>query len=78
MCTRPHFIKGRWLVLSIVCILLQDVKGNPKPEYEWPSEDEWKTEYSDHSSDSSSESAHKQEQVSHHSPFFVKVYLLNI
>ena len=80
MCTRPHFIKGRWLVLSIVllfCILLKD-NGSLKPEYEWPSENDWKRRYPDLFPDSSPESAHEKEQVSHHSPIFVKVYLLNI
>ena len=58
------------------CILLKDHEGNPKPEDEWPSEDDWKSEYLDLFPDSSPESAHEQEQVSHHSPIFVKVYLL--
>ena len=78
MCTRPHFIKGRWLVLSFFFFLLQDRKGNPKPEHKWPSENYWKREYPLIFPDSSPESAHEQEQVSHHSPIFVKVYLLNI
>ena len=75
MCTRPHFIKGRWVVLSIV-FLLQDLKGNPRLEHAWPSEDYWKRKYPDLFPNSTPESAHEQEQVSHHSPIFVKVYLL--
>ena len=78
MFTRPRFIKGRWVVLSIFRILLKDYKGNPKPEHELPSENYWKSEYPHLFPDSSPESVHEQEQVSHHSTFFVKVYLLNI
>ena len=71
MCTRPHFIKGRWVVLSIVLyFFLKDNKGNPKPEHEWPSENYWKRNYPDLFPNSSPESAHEQEQVSYHSPFF--------
>ncbi|CAH3105222.1 unnamed protein product [Porites lobata] len=39
-----------------------DYDGNPKPEHEWPLEDDRKTGYPDLSSDSSPESAHEQEQ----------------
>ena len=61
------------------CILLKDYEGNPKPEHEWPSEDDWKLlKYGPLFPNSSPKSAHEQEQVSHHSTIFVKVYLLNI
>ncbi|CAH3175571.1 unnamed protein product, partial [Porites evermanni] len=53
-----------------------DDEGNPKPEDEWPSENYWKSEYPHLFPDSSPESAHEREQVSHHSPISVKVYLL--
>ena len=60
------------------CILLKDYKENPEPEHEWPSENYWKSEYPHLFLDSLPESAHEEEQVSYHSPIFVKVYLLNI
>ena len=66
----------RGVVLSISCILLQDFEGNLKPEDEWPSEIYWKRQYPHLFPNSSPESAHEQEQVSHHSSIFVKVYLL--
>ena len=59
--------------------MLKDYKGNLKPEHEWPSESYWKLlEYRHLFPNSSLASAHEQEQVSHHSTIFVKVYLLNI
>ena len=57
-------------------MLLKDDGGNPEPEHEWPSENYWKRWYPHLFPDSSPESVHEQEQVSHHSPIFVKVYLL--
>ena len=66
-------------VLVLFCILGQVVGTlKPKPEHEWPSENFWKREYPDLFPNASPESAHEQEQVSHHSSIFVKVYLLNI
>ena len=62
----------------LFCILLKDDKGNPKPKHKWPSENYWKRRYPDLFPDSSPESVHEKEQVSHHSTMFVKVYLLNI
>ncbi|CAH3158749.1 unnamed protein product, partial [Porites evermanni] len=53
-----------------------DRKGNPKPVYKCPSENYWKRRYPDLFPDSSPESVHEKEQVSHHSTTFVKVYLL--
>ena len=64
------------MVLVLFCILLQDRKGNLEPEHKWPSENDWKRWYPHLFPDSSPESAHEQEQVSQHSPIFVKVYLL--
>ena len=55
---------------------MQDFEGNLIPEHEWPSENYGKSEFPHIFPDSSPESAHEQEQVSHHSPIFVKVYLL--
>ena len=66
----------RGVVLSISCILLQDFEGNLEPEDEWPSEIYWNWKYAHLFPNSSPESAHEQEQVSHHSSIFVKVYLL--
>ena len=61
-------------VLVLFCILLKDYKGNPEPEHEWPSENYWKSVYPHLFPNSSPESAHEQEQVSHHWTIFVKVY----
>ena len=69
-------LKGDGLFQVLFCILLKDYKLNPKPEHEWRSENYWKRKYPDLFPDSSPESAHEQEQVSHHSSIFVKVYLL--
>ena len=76
-CVHVHtLLKGDGLFQVLFGILLQDRKGNPKPELEWPSENYWKIKFPHLFPDSSPESAHEQEQVSHHSPIFVKVYLL--
>ena len=74
-CVHVHtLLKGDGLFQVLFCILLKDDKGNPKPEHEWPSENYWR--YPFFFRNLSPESAYEQEQVSHHSPIFVKVYLL--
>ena len=75
MGTRPTLYwkeMRRWVVLSISCILLQDFEGNLKPEDEWPSEIYWKSRYPHLFPNSLPESAHEQEQVSHHSTILWK------
>ena len=56
-------LKHKYNVKSYINCLLQTPNGEPLPEDEWPSEDDWKEWYPELFPDSSFESEDEQEQV---------------
>ena len=58
-------LNHKYNVKSYINCLLQTENGEPLPEDEWPSQDDWKEQYPELFPDSSFESEDEQEQVGH-------------